>query len=335
MGRERAPRARVAGLGVVRLRRANPGTDPGIQRRRAGRGFSFRHDDGRAVSAADRERCAALVLPPAWTDVWIAADERAHIQATGIDDAGRTQYRYHEAWREKRDRAKHERALDLAEALPAARRRISRDLALEGLPRERVLAAAMRVLDVVAIRAGGDEYADEHGSRGLMTLLVRHVRVDGDTVRLRFTGKSKQRFDVEIDDERLADCVRELSEGRGKAARLFAWRDSDGAHPLRNVDLNAAVKEATGGEFTAKDFRTLHGTIFAADALARARDIGTKRERDARVREAIADVATALGNTPSVARSSYIDPEVFDHFENGETVRTTGSRERALLELLR
>jgi DNA topoisomerase-1 len=319
---------------MPRLRRARPREDAGIRRRRAGKGWTYVHDSGRRPSAEDRARCDALVLPPAWKDVWIAADPLAHIQATGVDDAGRTQYRYHEAWSERRDRAKFERALDLAEALPAARRRITRDLSLEGLPRMRVLAAAMRLLDLVAIRAGGDAYAEEHGSRGLMTLLVRHVSVDGDAVRLRFPGKSAQRFDVTIEDAPLARCVAELA-ARSSRSRLFAWRDGDGWRVLRDSDLNAAVREATGGEFTAKDFRTLHGTIVAADSLARARDVGTQRERAKRIREAVVEVSEALGNTPSVARSSYIDPEVIERFESGETVATTGSRERALLELLR
>lgn len=320
---------------MARLRRANPGDDAGIRRRRAGKGFSYRHDNGRTVSAADRERADSLGIPPAWKDVWIAKDPLAHIQATGVDDAGRTQYRYHPDWRERRDRLKHERALDLAEALPAMRRRVTRDLALEGLPRERVLAAALRMLDVVAIRAGGDRYAEEHGSRGLMTLLVRHAKVDGDAVRLRFPAKSGQRADVTIEDAELAACVRALQEGRSTRSRLLAWRDDAGAHALRGSDLNAAVREATGGEFTAKDFRTLHGTIVAAVALARAREVGTEAERKRAVKAAVDEVAEALGNTPAVARSSYIDPEVFERFDDGETIGLRGSRERALLTLLR
>ncbi|WP_306232620.1 DNA topoisomerase IB [Agrococcus beijingensis] len=320
---------------MARLRRAHPKTDAGIRRRRSGRGWAYAHDSGRAVSAADRERAEALVLPPAWTDVWIAADPLAHIQATGVDDAGRTQYRYHPEWSARRDRAKHERALDLAEALPAMRRRVTRDLALEGLPRERVLAAAMRMLDAVAIRAGGDAYAEERGTRGLMTLLCRHARVDGDAVRLRFPAKSGQRFDVTIDDAPLAGCVAELRERRSGASRLLAWRDEGGAHALRDADLNAAVREATGGEFTAKDFRTLHGTLVAAESLARARETGTKTARARAERDAIRAVAEALGNTPAVAKSSYIDPEVFERFESGETMGLRGSRERALLDLLR
>ncbi|WP_347756232.1 DNA topoisomerase IB [Agrococcus sp. ProA11] len=320
---------------MARLRRAQPSKDPGIRRRRAGSGWSFRHDSGRAVSAADRERARSLAVPPAWTDVWIAADPLAHIQAIGVDDAGRTQYIYHPQWRERRDRVKHERALDLAEALPAMRRRVTLDLAREGLGRERVLAAALRVLDAVAIRAGGDAYAEEHGSHGLMTLLVRHASVDGDTVRLRFPAKSGQRFDITIDDADLAACIAELRAGRSARSRLLAWRDEQGAHALRDADLNRAVREATGGEFTAKDFRTLHGTIVAADSLARARDVASATERKRAIREAIVEVSEALGNTPTVAKASYIDPEVFERFEAGATIGTRGSRERALLALLR
>ncbi|WP_413318725.1 DNA topoisomerase IB [Agrococcus sp. 1P02AA] len=320
---------------MVRLRKARPGTDAGIRRRKAGRGWSYAHDSGRKASADDRERAESLAVPPAWRDVWIAADPLAHIQAIGVDDAGRTQYRYHPEWRERRDRAKHERALDLAEALPALRRRVTRDLALEGLPRERVLAAALRMLDVVAIRAGGDTYAQERGSRGLMTLLCRHATVTGDAVRLRFPAKSGQRFDVTIDDAPLARCIDELRTGRSGRSRLLAWRDAAGVHALRDVDLNAAVREATGGEFTAKDFRTLHGTLVAADALARARDVGTETARRRAERAAVVAVSEALGNTPTVARSSYIDPEVFARFQAGATIGLRGSRERALLDLLR
>ncbi|GEK80734.1 DNA topoisomerase IB [Agrococcus baldri] len=320
---------------MARLRRAHPGSDAGIRRRRSGRGWSYRHDSGRPVSAADRARAADLVLPPAWTEVWIAADPLAHIQATGVDDAGRTQYRYHPDWSARRDRVKHERALDLAEALPAMRRQVTRDLALPGLPRERVLAAALRLLDAVAIRAGGDTYAEEHGSRGLMTLLCRHASVAGDEVRLRFPGKSGQRFDTALDDGALARCVAALRQGRSGRSRLLAWRDDEGAHALRDADLNEAVRAATGGEFTAKDFRTLHGTIVAAVALARARETGTKAARARAVRAAVEEVAEALGNTPAVARSSYIDPEVLVRFEAGATIGLRGSRERALLALLR
>ncbi len=274
-------------------------------------------------------------MPPAWKDVWIAADPLAHIQAIGVDDAGRTQYRYHPEWRERRDRAKHERALDLAETLPAMRRRVTLDLALEGLPRERVLAAALRILDAVAIRAGGDAYAEANGSHGLMTLLCRHATVTDDAVRLRFPAKSGQRFDVTVEDPELARCIAELRAGRSSRARLLAWRDDRGWHSLRDADLNAAVREATGGEFTAKDFRTLHGTIVAAVSLARARDVGTQTARQRAIRAAVLEVSEALGNTPAVARSSYIDPEVFERFEAGATIGLKGSRERALLDLLR
>lgn len=305
---------------MVRLRRSRPGAD-GIRRVRRGRGFAYLDAEDRpTMDAALRERIDALVIPPAWTDVWICTFPNGHIQATGIDVAGRTQYLYHPAWREQRDRLKFDRALALAESLPAARRGVTIDLRRDGLPRERVLAAAFRMLDAAHLRVGSEEYALEHGSVGLATLLGAHATVHGGrTVRLDFPGKSGHAWASEVVDEELAAAVTALKR-RGPRARLLAWRDDDGAHPLRPADINADIRQRTGGDFTAKDFRTLHGTAVAAVTLAR---MGPKRSSSAQDRAigaAIRETAELLGNTPAVARSSYVDPRLLDLYRAGTTI---------------
>lgn len=305
---------------MVRLRRTRPG-EPGIRRVRHGRGFRYIDADGAAVSdAAVRERIDALVIPPAWRDVWISPRENGHIQATGTDDAGRTQYLYHPAWREQRDRQKFDRALALAESLPAARRGVTIDLRREGLPRERVLAAAFRMLDAAHLRVGSERYALEHGSVGLCTLLGAHASVHGGrTVRLDFPGKSGHAWASEVVDEDLAAVVHSLKR-RGPRARLLAWRDDDGAHPLRPADINADIRARTGGDFSAKDFRTLHGTAVAALALARTGPQRSASAQDRAIAAAIRASAEVLGNTPAVARSSYVDPRLLDLYRAGTTI---------------
>lgn len=321
---------------MVRLRRSRPG-EGGIRRVRRGRGFAYLDADGNAVTdAALRERIDALVIPPAWTDVWICTFPNGHIQATGTDAAGRTQYLYHPQWREQRDRLKFDRALALAESLPAARRGVTIDLRREGLPRERVLAAAFRMLDAAHLRVGSEQYALEHGSVGLSTLLGAHAHVEGgDVVRLDFPSKSGKEWSSEVTDADLAAVVTVLKR-RGPRARLLAWRDDRGAHPLRPAEINADIRERTGGDFTAKDFRTLHGTSAAAVALAR---MGPKRSASAQDRAIAAAVRTTaqlLGNTPAVARSSYIDPRLLDLFRAGVTIdpARTASVESQLRMLL-
>jgi len=306
---------------MVRLRRSRPG-EGGIRRVRRGRGFAYLDADDRPVTdAALRERIEALVIPPAWTDVWICTFPNGHIQATGTDAAGRTQYLYHPQWREQRDRLKFDRALALAESLPAARRGVTIDLRREGLPRERVLAAAFRMLDAAHLRVGSEQYALEHGSVGLSTLLGAHARVEGGTlVRLEFPGKSGQEWSSEASDADLAAVVAVLKR-RGPRARLLAWRDERGPHPLRPADINADIRERTGGgDFTAKDFRTLHGTAAAAIALARSGPKRSPSAQDRAIAAAVRTTAELLGNTPAVARSSYIDPRLLDLYRAGLTI---------------
>lgn len=320
---------------MVRLRRTRTG-DPGIRRVRRGRGFSYIADGGTVADPELRERIERLGIPPAWTDVWICAFPNGHIQATGVDAAGRRQYVYHPTWREQRDREKFDRALALAESLPAARRGVTIDLRREGLPRERVLAAAFRMLDTGRLRVGSERYAREHGSVGLSTLLGAHASVrDREVVQLHFPGKSGQEWESEVRDPDLAALVSVLKR-RGLRARLLAWTDDRGPHPLRAQEINADIRERTGGDFTAKDFRTLHGTAAAAIALARA---GVKRSasaQDRAIAAAVRSTAEMLGNTPAVARASYIDPRIIDLYRDGVTIdpARTASVESELRTLL-
>jgi DNA topoisomerase-1 len=308
-----------------------------VHRVRRGRGFGFVDESGHPVDAATRERAVGLVIPPAWRDVWVCPWPNGHIQATGIDDAGRRQYLYHPVWRRQKDRLKFDRMLELAAVLPAARRGVTRDLRRDDLARERVLAAAFRMLDTGMLRVGSERYADAHGSYGLSTLLGAHARVvDDERVLLSFPGKSGQPWESEIDDPDLAAVVARLKQ-RGGRARLLAWRDESGGwHPLSAEEINDDLRDRTGGEFTAKDFRTLHGTVTAAVSLARSGAGETATARKRAIARAMSTAADALGNTPAVARSSYVDPRLLDRYEEGDTIdpsrlRSAESQVRELL----
>jgi DNA topoisomerase-1 len=304
---------------MPRLRRSDS-SGPGIHRVAAGRGFWYRDEHGdRLDDPVLLDRIAALAIPPAWTDVWIAPYANGHIQATGIDGAGRRQYLYHPTWREQKDRIKFDRALSLAESLPTARRGVTIDLRREGLGRERVLAAAFRMLDTGSLRVGSERYADEHGSYGLSTLRGAHAKVRGDEVLLDFPAKSGKEWRSEIRDADLAAVVRSL-KWRGGRAKLLAWHEDGRWHPVAAADINADVHERTGGEFTAKDFRTLHGTIAAAASLAQTGPKPSPTARKRAVAEAMRVAAAVLGNTPAVARASYVDPRVVDHYDHGRTI---------------
>lgn len=319
---------------MPRLRRVEPYASPGISRQRSGRGFAYRHADGTLVDRAERHRIADLAIPPAWNDVWIAAAPNAHILAVGVDGAGRRQYLYHPVWREKQDLEKFLRMTALAEALPGARRSVRRDLALEELVRERVLAAAFRTLDLGAIRIGSEESLATARSRGLTTLLVRNARLEGsDLVRLKFRAKGGIAQDLSLSDQALASFVAAM-EGRSPASRLYAFTHGRRMRPLGPADVNEDIRLRTGGDFTAKDFRTLRGTVAAADRLAQLGVAGTKRARAASVKEAIVHASEVLGNTPAIAKSSYVDPRVIEAYEHGRLVSLRGLRETSLLQLL-
>lgn len=318
---------------MPRLKKVRPGTDLGFRRVRAGTGFRYTDADGAALPAAERERVTALVIPPAWADVWISAARNGHIQATGVDEAGRLQYLYHPDWSAGRDKGKYARALQLAESLPRARGRITTSLRRDDLDRERVLATAFRLLDQAAIRVGSERYLVKHGSRGLTTLRRRDAAVAASVISLRFPGKSGKRQSLDIDDDDLAVVIALLAAGR-PGSPLLSYERGRRRVPLTPKDVNVYVRTMTGGSFTAKDFRTLRGTILAADALARIGPADSKKAGAQAEVLAVKAAAEALGNTPTVAKSSYIDPRVFARYRKGLLLDTAVSPESAIRALI-
>jgi DNA topoisomerase I len=298
---------------------------PGITRRRAGKGFTYHDEDGHRVDDPDVvDRIKALAIPPAWTDVWICPDPQGHIQATGYDVKGRRQYRYHDQWRARRDREKHDRMLELARALPRLRERLAKDLAGEGVGRDRVLAAAVRLLELGLFRVGGEAYVEE-GSYGLATVRKGHVRAVRGELRFDYPAKSGKRRIVTIGDPEVAEVVRALKRRRRGGPELLAYKDERGRWvDVRSADINEYLQDALGPGFSAKDFRTWAATVLAAVALAaeeaQADDDPSESQRRRAVARVVKDVAHQLGNTPAVARGSYVDPRVIERFEHGETV---------------
>lgn len=290
---------------------------PGISRRRAGRGWTYRAADGTAIRDADTlARIRALAIPPAWTDVWICPDPRGHLQATGRDARGRKQHRYHPAYREHRESAKFDRMITFAGLLPRIRERVDEDLARRGLGREKVLAAVVRLLELTLIRVGNEEYARLNRSFGLTTLRDRHARIDGTSVRFAFTGKSGRRHEVTLRDRRLARVVARCQDLPGQD--LFQYVDDEGAIvDIRSDDVNAYLREIADADVTAKDFRTWAGTVLAYRALRALQPSETDREARRNVVEAIRQTAESLGNTPAVARRSYVHPAVLQAYLDG------------------
>jgi DNA topoisomerase-1 len=311
--------------------------DPGLRRVRRGKGFGYRDADGRTVT--DRvtlERVRALVIPPAWTDVWICPDPDGHIQATGRDQRGRKQYIYHPRWREHREESKYAHMAAFGRALPRLRERVERDLKLRGLPREKVLAAVVRLLELTLIRVGNDEYARQNKSFGLTTLKDRHVRFEGSADAVfEFKGKSGVVHRTGIHDRRLARIVRACQEIPGQ--RLFQYLDEDGERrAVSSQDVNAYIREATGGPFSAKDFRTWAGTLACAQGLLQTEAPASPTHARRTVSACVKEVARQLGNTPSVCRSSYIHPAVIQCYTDGQLAErlAAGDPEGALLEFL-
>ena len=306
---------------MARLRRVDC-AGPGIRRVRRGRGFIYEWPDGRKVGEPEvLERIATLVLPPAWTDVWICPDHRGHIQALGTDAAGRRQYRYHDDWRVQRDAQKHERVLTFAKLLPQAREQVQTHLAQRGLTRQRVLAAAFRLLDLGFFRVGGETYAETNGTYGLATMRREHVTVTGDLVVFDYVAKSgKQRVQAVV-DESVRKVVSALLKRDDESHELLAYKDRDGWHDITSADINTYLREVVGDDVSAKDFRTWHATVLTAVGLAVSTQAPTSASgRKRAVNRVVKEVSEYLGNTPAVCRSSYIDPRVIDLYDAGITV---------------
>lgn len=344
----------IAGNGdngpVPRLRTVSPNS-PGWTRRRAGRGWVYLDTAGSKLPTVDVDRCRRLVIPPAWQEVWICPAANGHIQALGTDAAGRRQYLYHSEWRRLRDADKFERILTVAHQLPVARERVMRDICLTGMPYERSLATAFRLLDLGFFRVGGATYAEDNGSFGLATLRKEHVSVERGQLRFRFRAKSGKEQDVMLDDQPVLDAVQMMRRRRTGGIELLAYQANGSWRDVTSDDVNAYLKEVIGAEVSAKDFRTWHATVLAAVALAVSTNVAdTSTARKRAVARAMSEVANYLGNTPSVARASYVDPRVIDLFEDGVTIEgalrrlgedtdygspaTHGVAERAVLAML-
>ena len=310
--------AQVAGLRYV------TDMDPGFRRRRAGKGFLYIDVAGKRVTDGDTlGRIRRLAVPPAWTDVWICANPHGHLQAVGRDARGRKQYRYHPDWRQVRDETKYTRMIPFAKALPVLRRRVESDLSLTGLPREKVLATVVRLLEATLIRVGNEEYARQNASYGLTTLRDRHVDVDGSVVRFEFKGKSGVRHAVDLKDRRLAKIIKDCQDLPGY--ELFQYVDEAGSRfTISSGDVNNYLRELTSQDFTAKDFRTWAGTVLAVGALLRLPPCDTVTEAKKNVVQVVAEVAERLGNTRAVCRKCYIHPAVIDRYLDLENAPLSG-----------
>ena len=324
--------AEAAGLTYVDDR------DPGITRTTTRAGFAYNDEDGKAVrGAAALERIRKLAIPPAWTDVWICPDPDGHIQATGRDQKGRKQYRYHDQWRSVRDASKYERLVAFGRVLPRLRRRVEADLALRGLPREKVLAAVVRLLEMTLIRVGNDEYARQNKSFGLTTMQKRHVKLGAASAVFEFRGKSGKVHCTGFQDRRLARIVRACQDLPGQ--RLFKYVDEEGQpQAVTSGDVNAYLREAAGDDFSAKDFRTWAGTLSAARALTLQPPPDSAAAGKQSITLCVKAVAGLLGNTPAVCRSAYIHPAVIEAYETGDLGERFGrsptAGEPALLRFL-
>lgn len=303
--------ARAAGLRYV------SDDEPGIRRRKRGKGFTYQDPQGRTIrDAATLERVRKLAIPPAWTDVWICPRPNGHLQATGRDARGRKQYRYHAGWREVRDETKFGRMIAFGDALPKIRERIEHDMAQRGLGREKVLATVVKLLETTLIRVGNREYVKQNNSFGLTTLRDQHVDFEGSTLRFEFRGKSGKEHSVEVQDRRLARIVKQCRDLPGQ--KLFQYLDENKERQsVSSEDVNAYLRETTGEDFSAKDFRTWGGTVLALSALLEVGSYDSEREAGKAVVEAIKHVAGQLGNRPAICRKYYIHPVVIQSFLAG------------------
>jgi len=308
---------------------------PGIRRMKAVKGWKYVTPEGKPTRARDTlARIEALVIPPAWTDVWICPDQDGHIQATGRDQRKRKQYRYHWRFREVREETKYERMMQFAESLPGIRTKVDEDLGVPGLPRDKVLATVVRLLEITLIRVGNEEYARDNGSFGLTTMRTRHVDITATTIKFHFRGKSGKDHAVKVSDRRLARVVERCNDLPGEV--LFQYLNDDGErHSVESSDVNEYLKRVSGAEFTAKDFRTWAGTVLAAQALKDLSEFDTEAAGKKNIVEAVKSVSSRLGNTPSVCRKCYVHPQIFDAYLDGHLVATLKQRaERELRENL-
>jgi DNA topoisomerase I len=318
-GKDPVASARAAGL-----RHAND-DKPGIRRVRRGRAFGYLNARGKPVKSSDLKRIRSLVIPPAWTDVWICPDPQGHLQATGRDARGRKQYRYHPKWREVRDGTKYGRMIEFGRALPAIRRRTAADLRRRGLPREKVLAAVVTLLEKTFIRVGNDEYARTNRSFGLTTMRDGHVKVAGSKVKFIFRGKSGVEHDLELDNRRLATIVKQCRDLPGQ--ELFQYRNERGdVVDIGSSDVNAYLQDVTGEDFTSKDFRTWAGTVLAATLLRDYEAVDSEARAKKNIVSAIEQVAKRLGNTRAVCRKCYVHPAILDAYLDGSMVKTVAQR---------
>ena len=308
--------ARAAGLRYV------TDDEPGIRRKQRGKGFTYLDPQGRTVKDEKTlERIRKLAIPPAWTDVWICSRPNGHLQATGRDARGRKQYRYHAGWREVRDESKFGRMIAFGEALPKIRERLEQDMSQRGLGREKVLATVVKLLETTLIRVGNKEYVKQNNSFGLTTLRDQHVDVDGSTLRFEFRGKSGKEHSVEVQDRRLARIVKQCRDLPGQ--KLFQYLDENRERQsVSSEDVNAYLRETTGEDFSAKDFRTWGGTVLALSALLEIGGCESEREANKAVVEAVKRVAGQLGNRPAICRKYYVHPVVIQSFLEG-TLRDT------------
>ncbi|WP_210438890.1 DNA topoisomerase IB [Nocardioides xinjiangensis] len=314
---------------MPRLRRTFP-DQPGWTRRRSGKGFVYLDEHGQRLGAEEVQRCKDLVIPPAWKDVWITPYPNGHLQAVGTDDAGRRQYLYHPQWRSSRDAAKFDRILDFGKALSKARERVLADIGAEGMSKERACAVAVRLLDLGYFRIGNDVYTDTNGSFGLTTLRKEHVSRHRGGMRFCFVGKSGVEHCIDIDDPAAVESLDVMRRRRGGGDELLAWKDGKTWRDLSAAEVNDYIRSCFGIEATAKDFRTWHATVIAAAALAETSEPGTtKASRKRAVSGAMKEVSEFLGNTPTLARSSYVDPRVVEAYERGRTIKVRTSYESA------
>jgi DNA topoisomerase-1 len=339
-GRRRKPRAQTIVTDPVESAKAAglryvTEANAGLRRRRVGKSFTYLDGGGARIRDADTlRRIRTLAIPPAWTDVWICPSSHGHIQAVGRDARRRKQYRYHARWRQARDETKYNRMLAFATALPEIRRRVHEDLQRSGLPREKVLATVVRLLETTLIRVGNEEYARDNGSFGLTTMRSRHVDVSGATLRFQFRGKGGKEHTVDVKDPRLARVVKRCQDLPGH--ELFQYLDEGGGRQtIDSADVNAYLREIAGEEFTAKDFRTWAGTVLAALALREVAAFRSVTHAKRNITRAIESVARQLGNTPTICRKCYVHPAVIDAYLDGVTVSALERRtERRIGEAL-